>query len=96
MTLTFPAACSGAPLPPANFLAFNLGSTAYLSWDTAPGGTAPSGFVLDVTGSFVGAVPVAGRGISSAVPPGSYTFRLQAVNACGGSPFTPPQTVVVP
>ena len=96
VTVTFPGGCSGAPLPPANFLAFGAGNTVFLGWDTAASGPAPSSFVLGVTGSFVGSVPITGRAISGAVPSGSYTFSLQAVNACGGSAFTAGQTVVIP
>ena len=39
VTVTFPGACSGAPLPPANFLAFNTGNTLFLRWDTAASGS---------------------------------------------------------
>lgn len=97
VTLTFPGGCSGVPLPPSNFLAFSSGSTLFLDWETATSGPAPSSFVLDVTsGVFTGALPLGGRSLSVAVPSGSYTLRVQAVNACGGSTFTAPQTVVVP
>lgn len=96
VTVTLPGACSGAPLPPANFLAFSTGNTLFLGWDTAATGPAPSSFVIGVTGSFVGSVPIGGRAISGAVPPGTYNVSLQAVNACGGSAFTAAQTVVVP
>jgi hypothetical protein len=30
------------------------------------------------------------------VGPGSFTVTLMAVNACGASTSTPPQTIVVP
>ena len=96
VTLTFPGGCSGAPQPPSDFLAFNIGSTAFLAWETAPTGPAPDSFVLDVTGSFAVAFPVAGRSLSGAVPPGTYNFRMQAVNGCGASGFTSVQTIVVP
>jgi len=96
VTLTFPGGCTGAPLAPANFLAFNTGNVLSLGWDPAVSGAAPSSYVIDISGGFVGSVPSAARSISAAVPPGSYTFRVQAVNACGGSAFTTPQTVVIP
>jgi hypothetical protein len=96
VTVTFPGACSGAPLPPASFLAFNSGNTLFLAWDTASSGPAPSSFVIGVTGSFVGNVPIGGREVSGVVPAGTYNLSLQAVNACGGSAFTAVQTVVVP
>ena len=97
VTLTFPGGCSGAPLPPADFLAFDGGGNMLsLAWDAAAAGAAPSGFVLAVTGSFMGSVPVSGRRLNAAVPSGAYGLRLQAVNACGASAFSPVQTVVIP
>ncbi len=96
VTVTFPGACSGAPLPPSNFLAFNSGNVLFLAWDTASSGAAPSSFVINATGSFVGSVPVTGRAVSGAVPPGTYNLSLQAANACGTSAATAVQTVVIP
>ena len=55
-----------------------------------------TGFVLNVSGAYNLALPLSTRGISAPVPPGSYTFTVAAANACGASPATAPQTVVVP
>lgn len=96
VTLTFPGACTGAPLPPANFLAFTSGNVLSLAWDTAASGAAPGSFLLGVTGSFSGSAPLTGRGLTTAVPSGTYNLTLQAVNACGVSAPTAVQTVTVP
>ncbi len=96
LILSFPAGCSGAPAPPANFLAYRVGSTGFVVWDPPSSGPAPSGYVLDVSGSFVGSFATAGRTLSGAVTPGSYNVRVKAVNACGASAFTPVQVIAVP
>jgi subtilisin-like proprotein convertase family protein len=96
VTLTFPGPCSGAPLPPANFLAYRIGNTVFVLWDPPAGGPAPTGYILNVTGAYVGSFPTAGRALSGQVPPGSYKLEAIAQNPCGASGPTPPQTVVVP
>ena len=52
--------------------------------------------LLDVTGAFVGGFATTGRALSGTVGPGSYTLSVIAVNPCGASAGSPPQTVVVP
>jgi hypothetical protein len=96
VTLAFPGGCSGAPSAPENFLTYNVGNTLHLLWDPAASGPATTGFVLNVSGAFNGTFPLPTRGLSAAVPPGAYTFTLSAVNPCGASAPTAPQTVVVP
>jgi hypothetical protein len=96
ITLTFPGSCSGAPLPPTNFLAYKVGSVISVLWDPPATGAAPTSYSLEVTGSFVGTFPLTARQISSPVPPGSYTFTISSVNACGESAATAAQTVVIP
>ena len=96
VTLTFPTGCSGLPLSPTNFLASKVGNTISLMWDPAAAGPAPTGYVLNVGGSFVLSVPLAGRGLSATVGPGVYELSVTAVNACGLSPATAVQTVVIP
>ena len=54
ITLTFPGACSGVPQAPANLLAYRVGSTIFVTWDPAASGPAPTAFILNVSGSFVG------------------------------------------
>jgi subtilisin-like proprotein convertase family protein len=96
-TLTFPASCSGAPAAPERFLFFRVGTTVFLFWDPPASGAAPTAYQLTVSGAFNGAVPVGGaRTLSSPVPSGSYTVSVTALNACGASAPTAPQTVVVP
>ncbi len=96
VTLTFPTACSGAPLSVANFAAYNVGATLFLAWDTAASGPAPTGYVLNVTGAFVGAVPIGARAISAPVPAGTYNLSVVATNACGNSASTAVRTVTIP
>jgi hypothetical protein len=97
ITMTFPApTCSGAPLPPTEFLAYRVGNTIHVLWDPAATGGAPTSYVLSVSGSFIGNFGTPGRTLSGTVGPGSYTISVVAVNPCGTSAATPPQTVVVP
>lgn len=96
VTLTFPGVCSGTPAPPVGFLAYNLGNTLNLMWEPPASGPAATSYVLNVAGAFNGALPFATRGLSTPVPPGSYTFSVSAMNACGASAPTTTQTVVVP
>ena len=95
--LTFPSpTCSGAPLPPSEFLAYRLGNTIHVVWQPAATGSAPTSYVLIVTGSFNSTLGTPGRTLSGTVGPGSYTLSVAAANACGMSAATSVQTVVVP
>ena len=97
ITLTFPSpTCSGAPLPPSEFLAYRLGNTMHVVWEPAATGSAPTSYVLTVTGSFNGNFGTPGRTLSGTVGPGSYTLSVAAANPCGMSAATSGQTVVVP
>jgi hypothetical protein len=96
LSLTFPTACTGAPAAPANFLGYKIGNTVFVIWDPPASGAAPTHYVLDVTGAFVTQIPTPGRALNGVVGPGSYNLRVQAVNGCGASAFTPVQTVTVP
>lgn len=96
VTLTFPSACSGVPGVPASFFARREGHTIVLSWNLPPTGPAPSGYVVSVSGAVNASLPMTTRRIAGAVGPGSYTLSVHATNACGSSPPTAPQTVVVP
>ncbi len=95
VTMTFPSACSGAPLAPSNFLAYKIGTTVYLVWDPPVSGPATTSYIVNVTGSFVGGFPTAGRSLSGVAPPGTYTFTVTGVNDCG-SATTSEQTVTIP
>ena len=96
VTLTFPGSCTGPPQTPANVLAYRMGNTIYIDWAPAASGPAPTGYVLNVTGSFVGAFTTSGRAMSGTAGPGSYTLTVAATNACGASAASSPQTVVLP
>ena len=67
-----------------------------LFWDPAPSGPAPTFFVLNVSGAFVGTLPTTLRSLTGSVGPGTYTVSVYAANACGNGPATPSQTVTVP
>ncbi|MGE0461861.1 MAG: CHRD domain-containing protein [Vicinamibacterales bacterium] len=96
VALTFPGGCSGAPQPVQNFIAFATPGRLVLSWDPAGTGAAPTGFIVNSTGAYVGSVPLASRGIAAAVPPGSYTLGVAAANPCGASAVSAARTVTVP
>lgn len=96
ITLRFPGACSGAPLPPSNVLAYRIGRTIHAIWDLPPAGPAPTSFRLDVTGAFTGSFSTSGRALSGTAGPGSYKVDLVSVNPCGVSAPAPSQPVTVP
>lgn len=96
VTVTFPGACSGAPSAPVNFVAYKVGATIHVIWDPPTSGPAPTSYLLDVTGAFVGAIPTTSRTLNGMVGPGSYGLRVSAVNACGSSAPTAEQTVTIP
>jgi Bacterial Ig domain len=96
VTLTFPGACSGAPQAPADFVAFKSGGLLTMFWSPPAAGAAPTGYQLNVSGSFVGSLLVAGRSLVVAPPPGTYTLAVVATNPCGFGPATSPQTLSFP
>lgn len=96
VTLGFPQACTGAPQPPASFLAFKTANLLTVIWDAAPTGNATSAFMLNVSGAVNAQVPFTSRGLNVPVPPGSYTLSVAGMNACGASPATAPITVSIP
>lgn len=96
LTLVFPGACSGAPLGPTDFSASASGNRVHLHWSPPGAGPAVTGYVLRVIGAFTGSLPVSSRTLSATVGTGSYTVSVIATNACGQSPETPGQTLVVP
>jgi hypothetical protein len=95
VTVTVPGLCSGAPLTPTNFLAYNVGHTIYAMWDPAASGPAPTNYTLNVGGSYVGNVSTTSRSLSGTVGAGSYALSVAATNACGSSVFTAVQTVAI-
>jgi PKD repeat protein len=96
VTLTLPESCSGAPLPPASFLAYKLGSAVHVVWDPASTGPAPTSYALSVGGTFNLTIPTSNRSLSGVVPPGTYNLSVAATNACGTSAATRVQVITVP
>ena len=84
------------PQPPANLLAYRVGNTIFVTWDPAASGPAPTGFVLNVSGSFVGSFGTAGREIERRRRPWLLHHHVFAANPCGNGPATAPITVTVP
>jgi uncharacterized protein (DUF1800 family) len=96
VTLTFPTNCSGSPQPPTNFIASANGNIVSLDWQSSTSGPAATSYRLTVAGPYVGNLPITVRSLRAAAPRGTYTFTLRAVNACGTSGATAPQTVTIP
>jgi hypothetical protein len=74
-----------APTAPAGLVGMVNDSSVAFAWRNTFGGGAPSGLILDVSGSISASVPL---GLSetasfSLVPAGTYTFSLRATNASG-------------
>lgn len=95
VTLTFPTNCSGSPQTPTNFMAAVNGNALFLNWQSGTSGPAATSYILNVTGAFTGNLPITGRTLSVGAPRGTYTFAIRAVNACGTSGATAPQTVTI-
>ena len=76
-----------APTAPAGLVGVVNGSSLQFAWRNTFGGGAPSGLILDVSGSYSTSVPL---GLSETanfpvVPAGNYTFSVRATNAWGAS-----------
>lgn len=86
------------PSPPANLVGLDDGGVLTLVWRNTFAGGAQTGTMVDITGAFVGSVPLgAVEGYSfNGVPDGSYTFRVRAVNASGSSLASNPVTLTFP
>ncbi len=95
VTLTFPGTCS-PPATPTNFTASKIGNTIFVSWSPPASGTAPTRYLLIVSGSIEGSLPVTGLALSGAVGQGTYIIGVAAENTCGTSPATPPKTITIP
>jgi hypothetical protein len=96
LTLTFPSPCSGPPLTPANFVVFKVGNVINVAWELPASGPAPTGYVLNVSGSIFGTFFTTARQMSGAVGAGAYTLSVTATNPCGASSPTTAQTVTIP
>lgn len=95
VTVTFPAACAIAGTP-INLAATRSGNRVTVSWNLPPGGAAPSGFLLSVSGAFVGTFPVTTRSLSAVAGPGTYDLTIASNNPCGTSPPSAAVSITVP
>jgi hypothetical protein len=95
VTLTFPGTCE-APGVPQGFQVYAVGQMVFIWWDPPASGAAATAYLLKVWSPSPLDVPLAARGISGSVPPGSYTFTVAAQNTCGTGTSTSAQTVLVP
>lgn len=93
--LDVPASCPGPPLAPEHLEVSASGGRVRVRWDAPAAGPAVERYDLVVSGSYNGTVPFAAREVS-AVASGTFTVQVAAVNRCGVSPLSPPQTVVAP
>ena len=93
---TVPDVCQ--PLsPPTRFVAFVSPGRLGALWEPAPQGGIPTGYEVVVSWPFSTTVSVGLQRVHEVpMPPGVYRLQVRAVNACGASDLTPPQTVVVP
>jgi hypothetical protein len=96
VTLALPQACLGAPEIPENFLAYRIGNTLSVVWDPPASGPAPTDYVINVTGAFVGTLSTTARSANGVVGPGTYGLSVSARNPCGSSPLTVEQMVTIP
>ena len=95
VTLTFPSACSGPPQTVTNFVAYHVGDTLFLNWDNSASGPAPTTFLLNVTGAYVGSIPTTLKALNGVVRAGTYHFSVVATNACGTSAPAAVRTVTL-
>lgn len=95
VTLTFPATCAVAGTP-INLAASRIGHLVTVTWNLPPSGPAPSGFLLSVSGAYVGTFPVGTRSLSAVAGPGTYDLTIASNNPCGTSPPSAAVSVTVP
>jgi hypothetical protein len=86
------------PSPPANFQGVVKGSTMWLAWKNTYAGGAPNAIAMDVTGGVATTLPLPfGESFSvGAMPDGTFTLRLRALNAAGASNQSSSVTVTSP
>jgi hypothetical protein len=95
LTVSVPTACSGLPQPPSRVIAYRERAAVTILWEPPLDGAAPSDYIVTVTGAFAGSFTTPARSMSGTVGPGAYTLTVSSRNACGTSPPSAPQTVVV-
>jgi predicted phage tail protein len=88
-----------APGPPIGLGATVNGRTVSLNWSPPASGGAADGYVLEAgqsSGATTNSIPLIGNSFSTVAPDGTYFVRVRATNACGVSPPSNEQIVVVP
>jgi hypothetical protein len=87
-----------APSTPATLTGLVNGETLTLAWKNTFGGGQSTGIAVDVSGDFVGTLPLGPveQFTFAPVPRGSYTFRVRGTNAGGSSPASEPLTLAFP
>jgi hypothetical protein len=95
VTLTFPGTCS-PPETPGSLSLSKLSDTISAFWSLPASGAAPTGYVLNVSGSINQSFNLTERTVSGTVPQGTYTISVSAANACGTSVPTPATTITIP
>jgi subtilisin-like proprotein convertase family protein len=87
-----------APSAPTSLTGMAVGDAVALAWKNTFGGGAPTGMVVDVTGTLAVSLPLGPtEGFSFVgVPGGTYTFTMRATNGGGSSPPSNPVTLSFP
>jgi predicted phage tail protein len=95
--VTVPGTCV-APQVPLRAVVYAVGAGRHGAvWDPNPAGGAPDRYEIVASNAVNATVSVGLQRVHDvAVAPGTYDIRVRAVNACGASPLTAVQTVVVP
>jgi len=96
LSLTFPQGCSGVPQAPIGVAAYLVDRTVFVRWDPAASGPAPTGYVLRVTGAYVGSFATTNRELSGSAGRGTYGFSVSGANTCGEGPATVAAPLSVP
>ena len=87
-----------APTSPTDLIGVANGNSFGLTWRNRFQGGDPTSLLLDVTGAAVGSLPLllTDNFTFDGVPPGTYTFRLRAVNRFGTGAASAPVTLTFP
>jgi hypothetical protein len=86
------------PSAPTTLTGLVNGETLTLAWKNTFGGGPATGIAVDVSGDFVGTLPLGPveQFTFAPVPRGTYTFRVRGINAGGASPASDALTLAFP